>query len=116
MSRKLARAVEVVAYYSGIPATKRTAHSAIDQHVKISRDDATERVMKLAKEFAEHIWTWPWQRCAELNEPSALSFPYLIWRRRPWPICGRLFDPSSFERRELGHVAAVVDRGEWFEP
>lgn len=116
MSETRVRIIEIVADPSGIPMAKLTARSAIDQDVKISSDDATELAQTLAKEFGEQVWTWPWQRFAELSEPSALVFPYFIWRLLTWPVRGRLFDPSPFERLELGHIAAVIDGGQWFEP
>ena len=108
--------IDIVAYQSGVKRQKLTAYSAIDQDVGISGDDITELAEALAKEFGDQIWQWPWQRFCELSEPSALILPYFIWRLLTWPFRGRLFDPSAFERLELGHIAAVIDRGEWFEP
>lgn len=112
----LERVVEIVAYHSGVNAEKLSARSAIDQDVSISGDDITELAETFAKEFGDHVWQWPWQRFCELSEPSMLVFPYFVYRLITWPIRGRLFDPSPFERLELGHIAAVIDRGEWFEP
>ena len=116
MSETLARVVEIVADRSGISTTKLIAISAIDQDMKVSGDNVTELAQALANEFGKQVWTWPWQRFAELSEPSALIFPYFIWRLLTWPLRGRLFDPSPFERLELGHIAAVIDRGAWVEP
>lgn len=116
MSATLPRVIDTVADHSGIPATKLVPKSAIDQDVRISGDDVTEPAEALAKKFGEQVWAWPWQRFAELSEPSALVFPYFVWRLLTWPIRGRLFDPSPFERLELGHIALVIDRSEWFEP
>lgn len=112
----LDRVIEMVAYHSGVKLEKLTANSAIDQDIGISGDDIDELAETLAKEFGGHVWQWPWQRFCELSEPSALIFPYFIWRLLTWPFRGRLFDPSPFERLELGHIAAVIDRGVWFEP
>jgi hypothetical protein len=112
----LERVIDIVAYQSGIRRERLTAHSAIDQDVGISGDDITALAEAFAKQFGDHVWQWPWQRFCELSEPSALIFPYFIWRLITWPFRGRLFDPSRFERLELGHIAAVIDRGEWFEP
>ena len=100
----------------GVPAAKLTAASAIDQDVKISGDDIDELVEALAKDFGKQVSTWPWQRFAELNESHLFTGFWLIWRLLTWPIRGRVFDASRFERLELGHIAAVIDRGEWFEP
>lgn len=116
MATTLDRITEIVAWHSGIPAARLTAQSAIDQDVNISGDDVTELAEALAKEFGENVWHGPWQRFAELSEPSALVLPYFVWRLLTWPFRGRLFEPSPFERLELGHIAAVIDRGEWFKP
>ncbi len=97
-------------------AKNLSALSAIDQDIGISGDDVTVFVEWLAEEYSDSVWHWPWQRFAELSEPSALIFPYFIWRLLTWPFRGRLLDPSPFERLELGHIAAVVEKGEWFEP
>ena len=115
-SATLERVRAIVADHSGVRVDRLTATSAIDQDVKISGDDVTDLAEVLAKEFGEQVWSWPWQRFAQLNEPNILVVPYTIWRLLTWPIRGRLFDPSPFERLELGHIAAVIDRGEWFEP
>ncbi len=112
----LDRVAEIVSEHSGIPAGKLTASSAIDQDVQLSGDDVTELAESLANEFGDHVWQWPWQRYAELNEPHLFTGLLFIWRLLTWPIRGRVFDPSPFERLELGHIAAVIDRGEWFEP
>jgi hypothetical protein len=112
----LDRVQQIVAKHSGVRLDKLSAESAIDQDVRISGDDIDELAQALATDFGEQVWQWPWQRFCELNEPSALIFPYFIWRLLTWPWRGRLFDPSPFERLELGHIAAVIDRGEWFEP
>lgn len=101
-------------YMSG--AKNLTAQSAIDQDIRISGDDVCEFAEWLAREFGDHVWQWPWHRFAELSEPSGLIVPYFIWRLITWPFRGRLFDPSPFERLELGHIAAVIKKGEWFEP
>jgi hypothetical protein len=97
-------------------AKNLTASSAIDQDIRISGDDVTEYAEWLAEQFGNDVWQWPWHRFAELSEPSALVVPYFIWRLLTWPIRGRLFDPSPYERLELGHIAAVIEKGEWFEP
>jgi len=116
MDATLARVIDIVASHSGIPAAKLTATSAIDQDVKISGDDVHELVEALVKEFGEQLWKWPWQRFAELSESGVFTFLYFIWRVLTWPFRGRLFDPSCFERMELGYITVVINRGTWFEP
>lgn len=115
MSPTLERVVAIVAYQSGIPAARLTASSAIAQDFRISGDDVAELAKALAQEFGAPILQWPWQRFAELGEPHIGTGFWLIWRLLTWPILGRVFDPRRFERLELGHIAAVIDRGEWFE-
>jgi len=117
MRSTLDQVIEIVAWHSGVPANKLNAQSAIDQDVSIGGDDIAELAEALAKEFGEQLWQWPWQRFAELNEgTNPFAILWLIWRLVTWPVRGRILDPSPFERLELGHIAAVIDRGEWFEP
>ena len=40
----------------------------------------------------------------------------VIWQLLTWPFRGQFEPPSSFERLELGHIAAVIKKGEWFDP
>lgn len=112
----LDRVIQIVSKHSGIKPEKLSATSAIDQDVRISGDDVTELAEALAREFGEQVWQWPWQRFAELSEPHLFTGVWFFWRLLTWPIRGRIFDPSPFERLELGHIAAMIDRGRWFEP
>jgi hypothetical protein len=115
-SPTLNRIIAIVADHSGIKPANIHAASAIDQDIRISGDDVTELAEVLANEFGDHVRSWPWQRFAGLSESSVLVFPYFVWRLLTWPVRGRLFDPSRYERLELGHIAAVIDNGAWFEP
>jgi hypothetical protein len=102
-------------YMSG--AKNLTALSAIDQDIGMNGDDVTEFAEWLAKEFSDHVWQWPWQRFACLDEGLSLMFPFMvIWQLMSWPFRGSFNYPSPFERLELGHIAAVIEKGEWFEP
>lgn len=112
----LERVIEIVARHSGVATSKLSADSAVGQDIGISGDDIDELAKILATEFGDHVWQWPWQRFVELSEPSALTAFWFVWRLFTWPLRGRLFDPSPFERLELVHVAAVLDNGTWFEP
>ena len=116
MSSTLDEVRAIVSRHSGVGVEKLDAYSAIDQDVRIFGDDIDELAEALAMKFGDHISEWPWQRFAELSEPHALTGFWLMWRFLTWPIRGRLSDPSQFERLELGHIAAVIDRGAWFEP
>ena len=116
MDTVLDRVRQIVSYCSGVPIDKLTAKSAIDQDIRISGDDVTELAQALADEFCGDVLNWPWQRFAELGEPHLFTGFWFIWRLLSWPIRGRLFDPSPFERLELRHIAAVIEKGEWFDP
>lgn len=116
MSAALERVIDIVSEHSGMRRERLSSKSAIDQDICISGDDVTELAEALAEEFGDDVWQWPWQRFAELSEPHLFTGLRFFWRLLTWPIRGRLFDPSPFERLELGHIAAVIDRGEWFEP
>jgi hypothetical protein len=116
MDSVLDRVIQIVSHHSGVPVAKLSGNSAIDQDVRISGDDVTELAQALAVEFGEDVWNWPWERFAELSEPHLFTGFWFIWRLLSWPIRGRLFDPSPFERLEVGHIAAVIERGQWFEP
>lgn len=113
----LDRVIGIVSEHSGVRRERLSAASAIDQDVGISGDDVTELAEALAAEFGEHVWQWPWQRYAELSEGLSPFFPFmLVWQLSTWPFRGSFNYPSPCERLELGHIAGVIDRGEWFEP
>lgn len=116
MSPTLRRVIKIVADHSGVPVEKLDAASAIGQDIKITGDDVTELAEILAEEFGDQIRHWPWHRFAELGEWHVFAGLWLLWRLLTWPIRGRLLDPSPYGRLELGHIAAVLDAGEWFEP
>lgn len=116
-SSTLSRVLEIVSDHSGVPATRLSARSAIDQDIKISGGDVTELAELLAGGFGDFVWQWPWQRFALLTEGMSPLAPFaLIWQLLTWPFRGRFEYPSPHERLELGHIAAVIEKGEWFEP
>ena len=115
-SPTLDRVIAIVSKHSGVRVEKLSSSSAIDQDVRIVGDDVTELVEALAAEFGKYVWQWPWQRFAQLNEGLSLFFPFmLVWQLVSWLFRGSFEYPSTYERLELGHIAAVIDRGEWFE-
>ena len=116
MSDTLERVIAIVADQSGVRRDRLSASAAIDQDIRISGDDIDELVEALAKEFGDDVQQWPWQRFANLSEPHLLTGIWFIWRLLTWPLRGRLFDPSPYERLELGHIAKVIDAGHWLEP
>ena len=71
----------------------------------------------LADRFGEHVREWPWNRFANLNEGISPLFPLqLAWQFLSWPWRGSFEYPNRLERLELGHIAAVIEKGQWFEP
>lgn len=110
----LERVIAIATFHSGVKHLH--ADSALDQDMRISGDDIDEFAETLAKEFRVDVARWPWDRFANLSEPSIFTVVYLLWRLMTWPIRGRLFDPSRYERLELGHIAAVIEKGEWIDP
>jgi hypothetical protein len=112
----LDRVLQIVSTSSGVKLEKLNARAAIDQDVRIFGDDIDVLAQDLYEEFGGDIAQWPWHRFCDLNEPHALTGLWFIWRLISWPIRGRLSDPAPYERLELGHIAAVIEKGEWFEP
>ena len=116
-SATLDRVIEIVSQHAGIRKERLSVTSAIDQDVGISGDDVTEIAQALASEFGEQVCQWPWRRFAHLDEGLSLLFPFMLtWQLFTWPFRRSFVYPSPFERLELGHIAAVIDRGNWFEP
>ena len=117
MSSILEKVRQIAAENSGIELDKLSASTAIDQDMGMAGDDVAEFVEALAGEFGGQVWTWPWERFAQLDEGLSLLFPFiLVWQLISWPFRGSFEYPSPYERLQLGHIAAVIDKGEWFEP
>ncbi|MFM9852020.1 MAG: hypothetical protein ACKVOJ_04310 [Sphingomonadaceae bacterium] len=113
MMSTLERIIAQAEFMSG---TKNVnAKSAIDQDIGMSGDDVTHFAEWLSTEFGDDVWHWPWQRYAELSEGLSLLFPFMFfWQLISWPFRGAFSYPSPYERLELGHIAAVIEKGEWF--
>ena len=80
-------------------------------------DDLVDFVERLEERFGSWVWEWPWQRFTQLSEGLSLLFPFmLLWQLVTWPIRGSFSYPSAYERLELGHIATVLEAGEWIEP
>jgi hypothetical protein len=108
---------DIVSFHSGISLEKLTAQSAIDQDIRIAGEDVTDLAQTLANRYGDQVWQWPWHRFALLDEGLSLWFPVmLIWQLISWPVRGSFEYPSLYERLELGHIAAVIEKGKWFEP
>lgn len=117
MKSTLDRVIEIASSESGIPIARLSGASAVDQDMGMSGDDVTDFASQLADEFGELVWQWPWQRFVVLSEGLGCFFPVgLTWQLISWPFRGSFSYPSKLERLELGHIAAVIDNGAWFEP
>lgn len=117
MSASLARVIELASLQSGIPVAKLSPTSAIDQDMGMSGGDVSDFAEALSTEFGKKVWEWPWSRFAMLDEGLGCLFPIaLTWQLVTWPLRGSFEYPSGLERLELGHIAAVIEKGEWFEP
>jgi hypothetical protein len=113
----LALVLQIAAETSGIHPSKLFPESAVDQDMGIAGGDVEDFARGLAEQFGEQIWDWPWQRFAILDEGVGCFFlPALVWQLLSWPFRGHFGYPDYFERLELGHIAAVIEKGEWFEP
>lgn len=108
--------IKLASYHSGIALDNLSAHSAIDQDLKIAGEDIDELFEALSKEFGVDVSGWPLERFVNLSETNMFTGLYFLWRLVTWPIRARLFDVSSYERLELGHVAKVIEIGHWVEP
>ena len=103
-----------------------TAHSAICQDAYIFGIDVDDYVYELEEEFGKVVLLIPWLRFTDQTASArgfgCLLFPFwLMYRLARLPFTGGPVipesDPKNFgPRLELGHVAAVIEKGEWFEP
>jgi hypothetical protein len=117
MTSVLARIIDITSEQTGIPVEKLTAGSAIDQDLRISGGDVLELAAAFAAEFGENVLSWPWDRFAQLDEGLPLSFPFVLLKQLlTWPFRSSFEYPTPYERLELGHIAVVLERGQWFEP
>jgi hypothetical protein len=117
MGDTLSRLVALASKFSGIPVQSLSANSAVAQDIRIYGMDVWEFEEALTSEFGIAAHDWPWHRFAELSEGLGGCFPFtLLWQLLSWPFRGSFGYPSEFERLELGHIAAVIEKGEWFEP
>jgi hypothetical protein len=112
------REAEIAALVQDMSGFRRVwPDMALYQDIGMVGDDITEFVMALEERYGEWVWEWPWQRFAELNEGlGCLFLPGLIWQLLTWPFRGSFNYLSKLERLEISHIAAVIDKGEWFEP
>ena len=102
------------------------ADSAVCQDAWIFGVDVDDFVHELDKEFGSVVWQIPWgtytDQTASFRGWGVFAFPFwFVARVAKCIVCGGLIvprpNPSEFPRRlELRHVAAVIEKGEWFDP
>ena len=90
----LERVLELASDQSGLTLARLSAGSAIAQDIKMYGGDV--------EEFAKTL--------------GFGVLPALAWQIVTWPFRGSFEYPSKFERLELRHIAAVIEKGEWFDP
>lgn len=109
-------AVTYIAVNSGYADRARCLPTAaIHQDLDVNGDEGEDFVAALCAEFGDWIAEWPWDRFVDINEPPA-DFGPKIWKLLRLPHPEVAFPGYVEERLELGHIAAVIDKGEWFEP
>lgn len=91
------------------------ASAAIDQDLGIYGDAAVEFIAALSAEFGKWVDDWPWERFVDFHEPAARILPR-IWRLMKLPDIAMAFPGIAQERLELGHVAMVLETGQWSDP
>ena len=117
MHDTLDRVIDIVAWHGGIPAARLTPKSAISRDLGMDGDDVTDLVARMKADFAKTALAVPWDRFTSRSETTnPFEFLLLPWQLVRWAFLGRRHGSSALERLELGHIAAVTDRGEWFEP
>lgn len=113
----LERLIALASHTSGVPVEKLSSRSALAQDIRMSGEDVRDFEDELALEFGDVIRDLPWHRFVQLNEGVSPLWPvFLIRQLLTWPVRGQFHYPSPYERLELGHIAAVIEKGQWFEP
>lgn len=95
-----------------------SAEAAIDQDLAIYGHDADDLVEALCEKWGDWIAEWPWHRFVNFSEAPAMRSIYAFWARLGWPGADTAFPSGKLpaERLELSHIAAVIEKGQWFDP
>jgi hypothetical protein len=101
---------------SGLPIERLSRDTAIYQDLGMFGDDVEAFIADLARAYGEDVLSWPWARFTNLNEPNLwtavvalVQLPIRMLKHRP-------AHSAKYERLELGHIAAVIESGQWHEP
>ena len=90
-------------------------NAAIHPDLGNNGDEGDEFVNALCAEFGDWIADWPWSRFVDFNEPPSSLGPK-VWKLLRLPRPEVAFPGYVEERLELSHIAAVIEKGKWFEP
>lgn len=99
-----------------------TPESALTQDLGITGLDVDDFALKLAERYGEWVADWPWHRYTDLNEGTdvrgCLLLPFLPLMLLYRVLRRRVLFPQDGElgRLELGHIAKVLEAGEWVDP
>jgi hypothetical protein len=103
-----------------------TADSAVCQDLLIFGIDVDDYVGLLEEEFGKVVYSIPWGRftdqTASFRGCGCIQFPFwLLWRlvraaATRQPVIPRAKPRDHPERLTIAHIAAVIERGQWFEP
>ena len=108
--------IALAARHSGFPLEQVTPHHAIYQDLGLIGDDMKAFIAALAVAHGDHVAGWPWRRFTNLNEPT-LWTALLALVKVPLRMLRKRRDHASrYERLELGHIAAVIESGQWHNP
>lgn len=121
LRRVTEREAEIAALAQDLSGLRRVwPDMAVSQDLGLYCDDIMEFIMALADRYGEWVWDWPWARFADDREGvGCLAIFGLPWLLLCWLFRARsrgLHQVQGLERLEIGHIAAVLDRGVWFEP
>lgn len=103
------------------------AQSSVSQDLNIFGIDVDDYAHILADEFGEVIWEIPWlhytDQTSSFRGCAVAWVPFWFLGRLVWRALGQVKiiipvpEPRRFDKRlELGHIAKVIDDGEWSEP
>lgn len=95
-----------------------TMSSAVDQDLTVIGDDADDFVLLIVDRYGDWVRYWPWERFVCFNEGVPIQAPLAaLWDllRLPWGETAFARKPE-LERLELGHIAKVLEAGEWTDP
>ena len=108
------------------PDFELSAESAVSQDAQISGIDVDDYVEDLAAEFGPIVYQIPWLRFTDQEGSfrgcGCLLVPFWLLKRIAISFYRgeRVFLPPKADnfgpRLEFRHIAAVIEKGQWFDP